>query len=85
VWGNGYATEGSRALIDEGFTEHDIDRVMAETMTVNLASRRVLEKCGLTHIRTYLDDEPAAIEGADQGLMEYQLTRAQWETASRPR
>ena len=44
AWGNGYATEGSRALIEKGFTEHDIDRVVAETMTVNLASRRVLEK-----------------------------------------
>lgn len=85
AWGNGYATEGSRALIDKGFTGHDIDRVVAETMTVNLASRRVLEKCGLTHIRTYFDDEPDAIEGADQGFAEYQLTRGQWEAASRPR
>ena len=49
AWGNGYATEGSRALIDKGFTEHGIDRVAAETLTVNCASRRVLEKCGLTH------------------------------------
>jgi len=84
AWGNGYATEGSRALIDKGFTEHDIDRVVAETMTVNLASRRVLEKCGLTHIRTYFDDEPHAIKGADQGFAEYRLTRAQWETRRRP-
>ena len=49
AWGNGYATQGSRALIDKGFTEHGIDRVAAETLTVNCASRRVLEKCGLTH------------------------------------
>jgi len=49
AWGNGYATERSRALIDKGFTEHGIDRVAAETLTVNRASRRVLEKCGLTH------------------------------------
>lgn len=85
AWGNGYATEGSRALIDKGFTEHAIDRVVAETMTVNLASRRVLEKCGLALIRTYPADEPHAIDGADQGLVEYQLTRADWEAASRPR
>jgi RimJ/RimL family protein N-acetyltransferase len=54
-------------------------------MTVNLASRRVLEKCGLTHIRTQFHDEPYGVEGADQGIAEYQLTRAQWETASRRR
>jgi RimJ/RimL family protein N-acetyltransferase len=85
AWGNGYATEGSRALIDKAFSEHGIDCVAAETMTVNLASRRVMEKCGLTHIRTYFDDEQPAIDGADQGYVEYQLTRAQWQAASRPR
>jgi RimJ/RimL family protein N-acetyltransferase len=84
AWGSGYATEGSRALIDKGFTEHDIDRVVAETMAVNLASRRVLEKCGLTHIRTYFDGEPHAIKGADQGFVEYRLTRVQWEAGRQP-
>ena len=85
AWGSGYATEGSRALIDKGFTGHGIDRVSATTMTVNLASRRVMEKCGLTHLRTYFDDEQPAIDGADQGHVEYQLTRAEWEAAGRPR
>ena len=85
AWGNGYATEGSRALIDKGFAEHGIDRVTARTMTVNLASRRVLEKCGLTHIRTCFDDGQPTIDGADQGNVEYQLTRAQWEAATRTR
>jgi RimJ/RimL family protein N-acetyltransferase len=83
AWGNGYATEGSRALIDNGFGEHDIERVVAATMTVNLASRRVLEKCGLNHTRTYFDDDLPAIDGADQGYVEYQLSRAEWEPASR--
>lgn len=81
AWGNGYATEGSRALIDKGFADHDIDRVVAETMTVNLASRRVMEKCGLRYVRTYFEDEQYAIEGAEQGHVEYQLTRADWEAA----
>jgi RimJ/RimL family protein N-acetyltransferase len=85
AWGHGYATEGSRALIDKGFTEHGIDRVAATTMTVNLVSRRVMEKCGLTYIRTYFGDEQPAIDGADQGYVEYQLTRAEWQAASRPR
>jgi RimJ/RimL family protein N-acetyltransferase len=83
AWGNGYATEGSRALISKGFTEHGIDRVTARTMTVNLASRRVMEKCGLTQIRTYFDDEQPAIYGADQGYVEYQLTRTEWEATNR--
>ena len=33
AWGNGYATEGSRALIRKGFTEFGVQRVVAEAMT----------------------------------------------------
>src|SRR5262245_20745192 len=42
-WGRGYATEGARALVRRAFTELGLDRVVATTMTVNVASRRVLE------------------------------------------
>jgi RimJ/RimL family protein N-acetyltransferase len=38
----GYATEGSRALIRTGFTEFGVRRVVAETMVVHAASRRVM-------------------------------------------
>ena len=44
AWGKGYATEGSRALVRKGFTELGVQRVVAEAMAVNQASRRVLEK-----------------------------------------
>jgi RimJ/RimL family protein N-acetyltransferase len=51
---------------------------------VNLASRRVLEKCGLTLLRTFhLEDDPHPIEGAGLGHVEYQLTRTDWEAANR--
>jgi RimJ/RimL family protein N-acetyltransferase len=78
AWGRGYATEGSRALIDKGFTELGVDRVFAHTMTVNAGSRRVLEKCGLTLIRTLPSDQVGVVEGAEQGDVEYALTRAEW-------
>ena len=38
VWGKGYATEGSRALIHKGFAELDVQRVVAFTMVVHVAS-----------------------------------------------
>lgn len=47
AWGRGYATEGCRALIHKGFTELGVQRVYAETMAVNVGSRRVMEKAGL--------------------------------------
>ena len=79
AWSKGYATEGSRALIAMGFTELTVRRVFAHTMAVNLSSRRVLEKCGLSLVRTSPYDGPDVIDGAEHGEVEYALTRPQWE------
>ena len=79
AWGKGYATEGSRALIQKGFTELGVRRVVAGTMAVNLASRRVMEKSGLTYTRTFHEKWTTPIEGAEHGEVEYTLTRAGWE------
>jgi RimJ/RimL family protein N-acetyltransferase len=75
AWGKGYATEGSRALIRKGFIEYGVRRVIAQTMTVNAASRRVMEKCGLSYVRTFFEDWPETIEGTEQGDVEYALDR----------
>ena len=79
AWGKGYATEGSRALIRKGFTEFGVQRVVAEAMAVNLASRRVMEKAGLTLVRTFRRPWPYPIEGDNLGDVEYALTKADWE------
>jgi len=79
TWGKGYATEGSRALIDKGFESTDIVRVVAETLAVHVASRRVMEKAGLRHIRTYPTEWPVHLPGDEYGDVEYAITRAEWE------
>lgn len=76
--GSGYATEGARALVGKAFTELGTERVTANTMAVNTGSRRVMEKAGLTFVRTYFEDWPEAIEGSEQGDVEYALTREEW-------
>ncbi|MFL5911364.1 MAG: GNAT family N-acetyltransferase [Gaiellaceae bacterium] len=78
AWGKGYATEGSRALIDKGFAELGVERVFATTMTVNVASWRVMEKAGLKFVRTFHQPWPDYIEGQEQGDVEYALLRAEW-------
>ena len=80
AWNLGYATEGSRALISRGFTELGVERVFAHTMTLNAGSRHVLEKCGLTLVRTFAYDGGYAIEGAEYGEVEYALTKSEWES-----
>ncbi len=82
AWGKGYATEGSRALIRKGFTELGVRRVFAQTMAVNTASRRVMEKAGLAYARTFHEDWQEPIVGAEHGEVEYALTKSDWERKS---
>ena len=79
AWGKGYATELARALIDKGFRELGVRRVMAQTMTVNLGSRRVMEKAGLHYVRTFFEEWPESIPGSEHGDVEYAITRKEWE------
>jgi RimJ/RimL family protein N-acetyltransferase len=80
-WGRGLATEGSRALIDAAFAHLDVERVWAQTMAVNVASRRVMQHCGLRFVRTFHGDWPDAIDGAEHGDVEYELRRGDWTPA----
>jgi RimJ/RimL family protein N-acetyltransferase len=84
AWGRGYATAGSRALIRKAFTELGVRRVFAQTMAVNVASRRVMEKAGLRHVRTFYPDWDDPIEGSEHGEVEYELRRADWRPQRYP-
>ena len=83
AWGKGYATEGARALVQKGFAELTVRRIYATTMVVNVASWRVMEKAGLRFVRTFHQPWPYAIEGDEEGDVEYALTRAEWEEFGR--
>src|SRR5215475_2990950 len=48
-WGNGYATEAVRALVDHAFTALGAERVLASVMPENRASVRVQEKVGMVY------------------------------------
>ncbi len=86
AWGNGYATEGARALIRKGFTELGVQRVVAFTYGEHQASRRVMEKAGLRLVRTFrlTPEQLAALGVTDPTLfdgddVEYAITKAEWE------
>ncbi|HTJ67404.1 MAG TPA: GNAT family N-acetyltransferase [Actinospica sp.] len=81
AWGCGYGTEGARAVVGKAFGELGVERVVATTMTVNVASRRVMEKAGLSLVRTFFEEWPEYIEGAEHGDVEYALTREDWSRA----
>jgi len=48
IWGHGYATEAARALVDYGFGELGLGRIVALILPDNARSRKVASKCGLT-------------------------------------
>jgi RimJ/RimL family protein N-acetyltransferase len=79
VWGQGLATEGSRALVDKAFAELGVDRVYATTMAVHTSSRRVMEKTGLRFVRTFDAGWPVRIPGDEEGDVEYAIERSEWE------
>jgi RimJ/RimL family protein N-acetyltransferase len=47
-WGQGYACEAAQATIDDGFGRLGLNEVVAFTVPANRASRRVMEKLGMT-------------------------------------
>ena len=79
-WRRGYASEGARELIRYGFSDVGLDRVFAQTMAVNAPSRATMNAAGLTFVRAFATggtyDDPIA--GADQGEVEYEITRTTW-------
>ena len=89
AWGKGYATEGARALIRRGFGALGLRRVLATTYEHNRASRRVMEKLGMTLVRSFrmTPDELAAQNTYaaapgdlwDGDNVEYALNRDEWE------
>ena len=68
-----------RALIHKGFAELGVRRVVAFTMVVHAASRRVMEKAGLRLVRTFHQPWPDYIEGEEEGDAEYGLLKSEWE------
>jgi RimJ/RimL family protein N-acetyltransferase len=76
-WGQGFATEAARAVIDHAFGGLGHEVLEAGARVSNPASRRVLEKCGfqwtgvrLARVRAINSAAPADRFRLDRGLWE---------------
>lgn len=78
-WGKGYATETTKALLEYGFKELMLDKIVGFADKDNIASLRVLEKAGLQRI--------GIISGLEEqyeyfnGECLYQIDKISWEEA----
>jgi RimJ/RimL family protein N-acetyltransferase len=78
TWGLGLATEGSQAIIDWAFESAGYERIAASTMAVNQASRKVMQKLGMRHVRTVPFVGTDVIAGSEEGEVWYEVSRQEW-------
>ena len=56
-WGQGYMPEAARAIFAYEFNTQGTQRIVAECDTPNTASARVMQKCGMTYVKTAYDQD----------------------------
>jgi RimJ/RimL family protein N-acetyltransferase len=81
-WGQSLASEGALALVNWGFKGGGYDKIVASTMAVNLGSRRVMEKIGMSYTRTVYNEGSDLIAGNEQGEVKYEVMRSGWKVKS---
>jgi RimJ/RimL family protein N-acetyltransferase len=77
-WGQGYATEAARAVIDHAFGTLELEALQAGARVSNPASRRVLEKCGFQWTGVQLTRVRAINSAAPTDR--FRLDRRLWES-----
>jgi len=76
-WGNGYATEAGRAVLDFGFSHMNLQRVSAWCIADNTSSRRVLEKLGMQLERRMRDHQ--YLKGRWWDTLSYAISYEEWQ------
>jgi len=80
-WRQGLGSEGARELLRHAFEDLGLTRVFAETMAVNAASRATMTAIGLRFVRSFHLPWDDPLPGAEQGEVEYAVTRQEWRSA----
>ncbi|MEJ6401825.1 GNAT family N-acetyltransferase [Yoonia sp. 2307UL14-13] len=73
AWGNGYATEAARAVVEHHFAQSDDDLVQSSHFVENITSRNVLTKLGFVDVGPHIHFSKARQAEVAGRLME--LTR----------
>ncbi|HEV7203722.1 MAG TPA: GNAT family N-acetyltransferase [Jatrophihabitans sp.] len=80
-WGRGYAPEAARAALGHGFDTVGLDEIVSMTTVANSASRRVMEKVGLTRDLGGDFEHPRVPEGSPiRPHVLYRMRRSEWST-----
>lgn len=83
-WGKGYATEGARASLREGFEVHELDAIVSFTVLANARSRRVMARIGMTRSPAEDFEHPTVPVGSPlRPHILYRITRDAWKNLPR--
>ena len=77
-WGQGFATEAARAVIDFTFEEFEIEHLMSGARVTNPSSRNILEKCGFQWSGVELHRFEAL--GSSSPVDCFRLSRSVWSS-----
>ena len=78
-WGKGIATEGATAAMDFGFNNLGLDEIVAFTLPINVPSRRVMEKLGMTYSENDDFDHPMVPDDHEYlRHVLYRMPRSKW-------
>ncbi len=54
-WGKGYGYEAAKATINYGFSILKLKRIVATALPENIASWKIMEKCGMNYLENIID------------------------------
>jgi len=77
-WGQGFATEAARAVIDFTFEEFDIGHLFSGSRVANPSSRKIKEKCGFQWSGVELHRFEAL--GSSTPVDRFRLSRGVWSS-----
>ncbi|MDM0036950.1 GNAT family N-acetyltransferase [Variovorax sp. J22P271] len=77
-WGKGYATEGAKAALRVGFDRLGLQEIVSFTANVNLPSRAVMERVGMTNSDADFDYPNPALSDELKKHCLYRLSRERW-------
>lgn len=72
-WGKGYMTEVVKAMLSYYFTETEFQTVYASFFPENTASKKVMEKCGMTF--SHRNENEFTYLGKERDLIYYKIER----------
>jgi RimJ/RimL family protein N-acetyltransferase len=80
VWGRGFASEGARAALAEGFDTLGLEEICSVPQADNPASSRVCDRIGMRFEREVTI--PANTRRGELTALLYKMTRAEWRANS---